>query len=181
MPRQLFSSLSYLLSTSLRRVYEKLTKLATMAKIHKITKMASRNNPHPTVSGSEGSIHINLRPEVLSGLENGISVFKGTYYCQVNLVQATELDLAVAKEKVTALETKIELLNLKVQVAVADSERWKRRYQEMSDRRYASIDSSRNTSRKSVKIAATPAKRSAATTKSTAPKKDSGDQLLPLH
>jgi hypothetical protein len=85
------------------------------------------------------------------------------------------------KEKVRALEAKIELLNLKVQVAVADSERWKRRYQEMSDRRYASIDSSRNTSRKSVKIAATPAKRSAATPKSAAPKKDSGDWLLSLH
>jgi hypothetical protein len=102
-----------------------------MAKIHKITKMASRNDPHPTVPGSEGPIHINLRPEVLSGLENGISVFKGTYYRQVKLVQATELDLAVAKEKVKALEIKIELLNLKVQVTVADSERWKRRYQEM--------------------------------------------------
>jgi hypothetical protein len=85
------------------------------------------------------------------------------------------------KEKVRALEAKIELLNLKVQVAVADSERWKRRYQEMSDRRYASIDSSRNTSRESVKIAATPAKRSAATPKSAAPKKDSGDWLLSLH
>jgi hypothetical protein len=97
------------------------------------------------------------------------------------LVQATELDLAVAKEKVKSLETKIELLNLKVQVVVADSERWKRRYQEMSDRSYASINSSRNTSRKLVKIVATPAKQSAATTKSTAPKKDSGDWLLPLH
>jgi hypothetical protein len=105
-PRQLFSSLSYLLSTSLCRVYEKLTKLATTAKIHKIAKIASRNDPHPTVPGSEGSIHINLRPEVLSGLENGISVFKGTYYRQAKLVQATELDLAVAKEKVMALETK---------------------------------------------------------------------------
>jgi hypothetical protein len=127
-----------------------------------------------------GQLHINLRPEVLSGLENGISVFKGKYYRQVKLVQVTELDLTVANEKVMALETKIELLNLKVQVAVADSERWKRRYQEMSDRRYASIDSSRNTSRKLVKIAGTPAKWSAATTKSTALKKDSGDLLLPL-
>ncbi len=148
-----------------------MTKLATMAKNPEITKMASRNDPHPTVSGSEGSIHINPQPGVLSGLEKEISVFKGTYYRQVKLVQATELDLAVAKEKENALETKIELLYLKLQVAVADSERWKRRYQEMSDRSYASIDSSRNTSRKSVKIAATPAKRSAATTKSTAPKK----------
>jgi hypothetical protein len=110
----------------------------------------------------------------------GISVFKGTYYRQVKLVQATELDLAVAKEKVKSLETKIELLNLKVQVAVADSECWKRRYQEMPDRSYASIDSSRNTSQKSVKMAATPAKRSAARTKSTAPKKDNRDWLLLL-
>jgi hypothetical protein len=110
----------------------------------------------------------------------GISVFKGTYYRQVKLVQATELDLAVANEKVNALETKIELLNLKLQVAVADSERWKRRYQEMSDRSYASINSNRNTSQKLVKIAATSAKWSAATTKSTAPKKDSGDWLSPL-
>jgi hypothetical protein len=57
-----------------------------MAKLHKITKMASRNDPHPTVSGSEGLLHINLRPEVLSGLEKGISVFKGKYYRQVKLV-----------------------------------------------------------------------------------------------
>ena len=91
------------------------------------------------------------------------------------------MDLAVAKEKVNVLETKIELLNLKLQVAVADSERWKRRYQEMSDRSYASINSNRNTSQKLVKIAATPAKWSAATTKSTAPKKDSGDWLSPIH
>jgi hypothetical protein len=179
-PRQLFSSLSYLLNTIFRRVYEKLTKLVMMANIHKVTKTASRNDPHPTVSCSEGLIHINLRSEVLPGLENGISVFKGTYYGQVELVQATELNLVVSIEKLTALETKIELLNLKVQVAVADSGRWKRRFQEMLDCRYASIDSSRNTSRKSVKIAATPAKRSAATKTSTAPKKDSGDWLLPL-
>ncbi len=91
------------------------------------------------------------------------------------------MDLAVAKEKVKALETKIELLNLKVQLVIADSERWKHRYQEMYDCRYASIDSSRNTSQKLVKIAATPAKRSAATTKSTAPKKESGDWLSPIH
>jgi hypothetical protein len=74
-----------------------------MAKILKISKMASRNHPHPPVSGSEGSIHINLHPEVLSGLEKGVSVFEGTYYRKVKLVQATELDLAVAKEKVNAL------------------------------------------------------------------------------
>jgi hypothetical protein len=49
-----------------------------MAKILKMTKMASRNNPHPTVSGSEGSIHINLHQEVLSGFEKGTKVFKGT-------------------------------------------------------------------------------------------------------
>jgi hypothetical protein len=51
-----------------------------MAKTVKITKMASNDNPHPTVSGSEGSIHINLHKEVLTGFEEGMKVFKGTYY-----------------------------------------------------------------------------------------------------
>jgi hypothetical protein len=62
-----------------------------MAKILKMTKMASRNIPHPTVSGSEGLVHINLHQEVLSGSEKGMKVFKGTYYHQVKLVQATQL------------------------------------------------------------------------------------------
>jgi hypothetical protein len=66
-----------------------------MAKTVKITKVASNDNPHPTVLGSEGSIHINRHNEV----------FKGTYYRQVKLVQATELDLAVAQEQVKVLET----------------------------------------------------------------------------
>jgi hypothetical protein len=147
-----------------------------MAKTVKITKMASNDNPHPTVSGSEGSIHINLHKEVLTGFEEGMKVFKGTYYRQVKLVQATELDLAVAQEQVKALETKIELVNLKLQVAVADSECWKRKYNGMSDCSYGSVDSSR----KSVKIAATPAKRSTTATQSTSPKHDSGKWLSPL-
>jgi hypothetical protein len=146
-----------------------------MAKTIKITKMASKDNPHPTVSGSEGLIHINLHKEVLStGFEEGMKVFKGTYYCQVKLVQATELDLAVSQEQVKALETKIELVNLKLQVAVADSERWKRKYNGMLDRSYGSVNSSRNSSRKSVRIAATPAKRSTTATQSTSPKHDRG-------
>jgi hypothetical protein len=57
--------------------------------------MASNDNPHPTVLGSEGPIHINLHKEVLTGFEEGMKVFKCTYYRQVKLVQATELDLAV--------------------------------------------------------------------------------------
>jgi hypothetical protein len=98
-----FSTISYKLSTILRRVYDKLTNPATMAKRVKITKMASNDNPHPTVLGSEGSVHINLHKEVLTGFEEGMKVFKGTYYRQVKLVQATELDLAVAQEQVKAL------------------------------------------------------------------------------
>jgi hypothetical protein len=152
-----------------------------MAKTVKITKMASNDNPRPTVSGSEGSIHINLHKEVLTVFEEGMKVFKGsTFYRQVKLVQATELDLAVAQEQVKALETKIELVNLKPQVAVADSERWKRKYNGMLDRSYGSADSSRTYSRKSVKIAATPAKRSTTATQSTSPKQDSGKWLSPL-
>jgi hypothetical protein len=96
-----------------------------MAKPLKMTKMASRDNPHPTVSDSEGPIHIKLHKQVLTGFQEGMKVFKGTYYCQVKLVQATELNLAVAQEQVKVLETKVELVNLKLQVAVADSERWK--------------------------------------------------------
>jgi hypothetical protein len=151
-----------------------------MAKTVKITKVASNDNPHPTVLGSEGSIHINLHKEVLTGFEEGMKVFKGTYYRQVKLVQATELDLAVAQEQVKALETKIELVNLKLQVAVADSERWKRKYNGMFDRSYGSVESSRNSSRNSVKISATPAKRSAATRQLPARKKASGEWLLQL-
>jgi hypothetical protein len=45
-----------------------------MAKTLKMTKMASRDNPHPTVSGLEGSIHINLHKEVLTGFEEGMKV-----------------------------------------------------------------------------------------------------------
>jgi hypothetical protein len=41
-----------------------------MAKTIKMTKMASNDDPHPTVSGSEGSIHINLHKEVLTSFED---------------------------------------------------------------------------------------------------------------
>jgi hypothetical protein len=118
--------------------------------------------------------------EVLTGFEEGMKVFKGTYYRQVKLSQAMELDLAVAQEQVMALETKIELVNRKLQVAVADSERWKGKFDGMLDRSYGSVDSSRNSSRKSLKIAATPAKRSTTATQSTSPKHDSGKRLAPL-
>jgi hypothetical protein len=151
-----------------------------MAKTPKMTKMASKDNLHPTVSGSEGSIHINLHKEVLSGFEEGMKVFQGTYYRRVELVQATELDLAVAQEQVKALETKIELVNLKLQVAVTDSERWKRKYNEMMDPKYGSFDSRRNSSPKSDKIAPPPAKRSAVTKRSSAPQTASDEWLQPL-
>jgi hypothetical protein len=87
---------------------------------------------------------------------------------------------SIAQEQVKALETKIELVNLKLQVAVADSERWKRKYNGMLDRSYGSVESSRNSSWNSVKILATPAKRSAATRQLPAPKKANGESLLPL-
>jgi hypothetical protein len=60
--RQLFSSISYQLGTILRRVYDTCIKPTTMAKTVKLTKMAFNNNPYPTVSGSEGTIHINWLP-----------------------------------------------------------------------------------------------------------------------
>jgi hypothetical protein len=44
--------------------------------------MASKDDPHPTVSGSEGSIHINLHKEVITSHQPGIDVLKGTYYRQ---------------------------------------------------------------------------------------------------
>jgi hypothetical protein len=50
-----------------------------MAKTVKMTKMASNNNPHPTVSGSEGLIHINLHKEVITGYKEATKVLKGTY------------------------------------------------------------------------------------------------------
>jgi hypothetical protein len=124
-----------------------------MAKTAKMTKMASNDNPHPTVSGSEESIHINLDKEVITGFEEGMKVFKGTYYCQVKLVQATELDLAVGLEQgVKTLESKIELVNLKLKVAVADSERWKRKYNGMLDRSYGSVNSSQSSSQNPSKL-----------------------------
>jgi hypothetical protein len=151
-----------------------------MAKSLKMTKMAPRDTPHPTVSGSEGSIHINLDKEVNSGFEDGMKVFKGTYYRQVQLVQSTELDLAVAQEQVKTLKTKIELVNLKLQASVANSDRWKRKYYEMLDLRPGSVDSRRNYNWKSDKIAASPTNRPAVTKQSSAPKKASGGWLSPL-
>jgi hypothetical protein len=53
-----------------------------MAKTVKLTKMASSDYPYPTVSGSEGSIHINLQKEVITGYQTGKKVLKGTYYRQ---------------------------------------------------------------------------------------------------
>jgi hypothetical protein len=53
-----------------------------MAKTVKLTKMASNDDPHPTVSGSEGSIHINVHKDVISSYQPGIKVLKGTYYRQ---------------------------------------------------------------------------------------------------
>mgnify|MGYP002810108116 CR=1 FL=1 len=102
--------------------------------------MASNDDPHPTVSGTEGSIHIHLDKEIWTGYEQGMKVFQGTYYRKVKLVEATELELAVAKEHSTAQENKIELLNYQLQVAVADSERWKRKYSGMLDRSYGLVN-----------------------------------------
>jgi hypothetical protein len=53
-----------------------------MAKTVKLTKVASNDDLYPTVSGSEGSIHINLHKEVIIGYQRGIKVLKGTYYRQ---------------------------------------------------------------------------------------------------
>jgi hypothetical protein len=53
-----------------------------MVKTLKLTKMASNGYPHPTVSGSEGSIHNNLQKEVITGYQTGKKVLKGTYYRQ---------------------------------------------------------------------------------------------------
>jgi hypothetical protein len=90
------------------------------------------------------------------------------------------LDLAVvALEQVETLESKIELVNLKLEVAVADSEGWKRKCNGMLDCSYGLVYSSRNSSRKSVKMAATPAKRSTAATQSTSPKQDRGKWFSP--
>jgi hypothetical protein len=36
------------------------------------------NNPHPTLSGSEEPIHINLHKEVITGYQLGIKGLKGT-------------------------------------------------------------------------------------------------------
>jgi hypothetical protein len=53
-----------------------------MVKTVKLTKMASNDYPHPTVSGSVGSINSNLQKEVITGYQTGKKVLKGTYYRQ---------------------------------------------------------------------------------------------------
>jgi hypothetical protein len=46
-----------------------------------MSKIASKDNPQPTVLGTEGSTHINLALEIITaGYQPGIKVFKGTYY-----------------------------------------------------------------------------------------------------
>jgi hypothetical protein len=125
-------------------------------------------------------IHINLDKEVITSYKEGIKVFKGTYYHQVKPVQATKLEFAVAQEHMKTLENKIELLKLKLEVPVDNSQRWKsKKHNGMLDCRYGTMDSSRNDSRKSFKIATTRTKQSS-TTQSTPPKQDSGKWLLPL-
>jgi hypothetical protein len=53
-----------------------------MAKTVKITKMVSNDNPHPTLSGSEGLIQINLQKEVITGYQMGKKVLNGPSYRQ---------------------------------------------------------------------------------------------------
>jgi hypothetical protein len=126
-----------------------------MAKTVKMSKMASKDDPHPTVLGTEGSIHINLDQEITTANQSGMKVFKGTHcYRQVKLVEATEMDLAVAKERVKMLEYKIELINHKLEVALAHSECWKCKYRWMLDPSDGPMDYSKNSSQNSVKIAA---------------------------
>jgi hypothetical protein len=55
-----------------------------MAKTVRLIKMASNDYPHPTVSGSEGSIHINLQKEGITGYQTGKKVLTGTYYRQTS-------------------------------------------------------------------------------------------------
>jgi hypothetical protein len=57
-----------------------------MAKTVKLSKMASKDDPQPTVLVTEGSIYINLDQEIIPGYQPGIKVFKGTCYRQVKLV-----------------------------------------------------------------------------------------------
>jgi hypothetical protein len=63
-----------------------------MAKIAKMTKMASNDDPHPTVSGSEGSIHINLHKEVITGFKEelrpsrALTIAKSSWFRQRNWI-----------------------------------------------------------------------------------------------
>jgi hypothetical protein len=43
-----------------------------MAKTIKMSKMASKDGPQPTALGTEGSIHINLDQEIVTGYKKGI-------------------------------------------------------------------------------------------------------------
>ncbi len=90
------------------------------------------------------------------------------------------MDREVEQEQLKTLKTKIEVVKIKVQASVADSDRWKRKYYEMLDLRPGSVNSRRNSNWKSDKIAASPTKRSAVTKQSSTPKKASGGWLSPL-
>jgi hypothetical protein len=93
----------------------------------------------------------------------------------VKLVQATEMDLVVAKERVKLLTYKRELLNQKLEVALAGCECWKHKHRGMFDPNYGPLDSSQKSSQKSAKVAARPTKRSSTTMKSTPSKQDGGN------
>jgi hypothetical protein len=53
---------SYFSTTNLPRVYATSIEAPTMAKTVKMSKMASNDDPHPTVSGSEESILVVGQP-----------------------------------------------------------------------------------------------------------------------
>jgi hypothetical protein len=87
--------------------------------------MVSNDDSRSTVSGSEGSIHIKLQAEVITGYQPEINVLKGTYYRQT-AKERVKRGEQTAKERVKTREYKIELLlfNIKLKVALVDSECW---------------------------------------------------------
>jgi hypothetical protein len=89
-----------------------------------MSKMASKDDPHPSnCFRYRGGVHSN-QPGAgdYTGYQPEIRVFKGTCYCQVKLVKATEMDLvAVAKELVKRQEYRMALLSHKIKVLTVNA------------------------------------------------------------
>jgi hypothetical protein len=57
-----------------------------MAKTVKMSKMASKDDPQPTVLGTEGSIHVNLDQEIITGYQPTLCIGFLLFYFVLRLI-----------------------------------------------------------------------------------------------